>query len=259
MHINRHLDFASLTPLKDRWNELASGVPFRRWQWLETWWRHYGCHPDGRTRHDRELFVLTVWDDDNQLAAIAPWYRMTTRSGAHVIRFLGDGEVCSDYLSVLCRPGTESAVAEALTEWLTVQNQLSGPNRWDRLELIGAAADDAPVNQLLTQLQTQGNTVHYTRALNTWRVPLPESWDEYLMVLSKPHRNRLRRADKTYLKTGMVQVHQVQSLEQIPQFFDIFIDLHQKHWQARVSPAVLRRRRFKRFIESWQSCFSSKI
>ena len=75
MHVNFHSDLASLTPLATAWNDLADGVPFRSWEWLETWWRHYGCLEDGRPKRDHQLFVLTVWDDDNRLIAIAPWYR----------------------------------------------------------------------------------------------------------------------------------------------------------------------------------------
>src|SRR5262245_40582089 len=123
MHVNCHSDFASLTPLANSWNEFSCGIPFRRWEWAEAWWRHYGGDANGRPKRNRELFVLTIWDDCEQLVAIAPWYYLRTRSGARVIRFLGDGEVCSDYVTVLCRPGREDGVAEAIADWLTIRNQ----------------------------------------------------------------------------------------------------------------------------------------
>lgn len=127
MHVNSHHDFQSLSPLASAWNELAGGVPFRRWEWVETWWRHYGCREDGSPKPGCELFVLTVWDDNDELIGIAPWYRILTRSGARVVRFLGDGEVCSDYVSILCRNGKEEHVTEALADWLTIRNQTNYP------------------------------------------------------------------------------------------------------------------------------------
>ena len=82
MHITRHHDFASLASSLSIWNELAHGVPFRRWDWLEAWWRNYGCDDQGKAKPNHRLFVLTVHDDDGNLVGIAPWYQLRTRSGA---------------------------------------------------------------------------------------------------------------------------------------------------------------------------------
>ena len=270
MHVNFHGDFASLTPLAATWNELAAGVPFRSWEWLEAWWRHYGCHEDGRPKRDHQLFVLTVWDDDNRLVAIAPWYRLRTRSSARVIRFLGDGEVCSDYLTILCRSGQENHATDALADWLTVRNQAfasskysvspehrsntSSPQqrtdsdyRWDRLEFTGVAASDTTINHLLATLQACGNMIHHGRTPNSWRIALPSTWDEFLMILSKPHRNRLRRADKNYFQSGKVQSHQVQQSEEVAQFFGILVNLHQGRWQRRGLPGCFASPAFQAF------------
>jgi CelD/BcsL family acetyltransferase involved in cellulose biosynthesis len=269
MHVNFHSDLASLTPLATAWNDLADGVPFRSWEWLETWWRHYGCLEDGRPKRDHQLFVLTVWDDDNRLIAIAPWYRQHTRSGARVIRFLGDGEVCSDYLTVLCKPGQDIQAADALADWLSVRSQtFASPNstaptqhpntirrhtrvnadyRWDRLEFIGVAASDIAVNHLLATLQACGNMIHHGRTPNSWRVALPSSWNEFLMILSKPHRNRLRRADKNYFQSGKVQSLQVQRPDEVARFFDILVHLHQGRWQRRGLPGCFASPAFQSF------------
>ena len=50
-----------LKPLAGAWNALADGVPFRSWEWLESWWRAYGAGPG------RELFALIVVDDRGRL------------------------------------------------------------------------------------------------------------------------------------------------------------------------------------------------
>src|SRR5438105_10011121 len=118
MHITHHTSFETLNPWSQSWNELARGVPFRSWQWLESWWGHYGCEPNGQAKRNYELFILAVWGDDGSLAGVAPWYRLHGRSGARSLRFLGDGEVCSDYLSILCSPAGEESVAAVLAQWL---------------------------------------------------------------------------------------------------------------------------------------------
>ena len=60
-------DEADLEALRDEWNRLAGNVPFRRFEWLTTWWRHY-------RQPDWKLFVITVREADGELIGLAPWY-----------------------------------------------------------------------------------------------------------------------------------------------------------------------------------------
>lgn len=246
MHVTLHTDFASLAPCSDTWNEFARGVPFRRWEWVETWWRHYSRNESGQPRRQFQLFLLAVRSDDGKLLGIAPWYRLAGRSGALAVHFLGDGEVCSDYLSVLCAPGQEEAVAAALANWLSAQ-PAEESHRWDRLELSGIDATDVAVGRLLEFLQAHGNVVHHCPKFNGWRVALPATWDEYLMILSKPHRNRLRRAYRNYFESGRVMVRHAQTPEEIAQAFAILIQLHQGRWKFRGQPGCFASRTFEAF------------
>ena len=152
---------------------------------------------------------------------IAPWYRFRSRSGARAIHFLGDGEVCSDYLSILCKPQNADGIASALADWLGEANgsaagQPDGSNAgsedrgWDRLEIFGVDAADHAVNQLVTQLQARGSVVSPCRPMNTWRLPLPASWEELLEGQSKQHRNRLRKADREYFQSGRITARRVE-------------------------------------------------
>ncbi len=257
MQITRHCCFESLPAAwQSTWNELAHKVPFRRWDWLEAWWRNYSAEPDGTPTGRHDLYVLAVQDDQNNLIGIAPWYRLCTRSGSRVIRFLGDGEVCSDYLSVLCRDEHSIAVTKELANWLKDANQRHGAanqadrtddDRWDRLDFVGVDAADAVFNCLLAQLREAGNLVHFCPAMNTWRLDLPPTWDEFLSRLSKQHRNRLRRADRTYFQTGQVQVKRVDSADNWSEFFEILLDLHGRRWNNKGLPGVFASPRFAAF------------
>src|SRR5688572_7153895 len=69
-----------LAQLESRWNALAGGMPFRSWDWLATWWKHYGSvvrrQADGQDARpaDRQLYVLAVYSDARELLGVAPWY-----------------------------------------------------------------------------------------------------------------------------------------------------------------------------------------
>ena len=231
MPITLHTDFASLEPLSAAWNDLTAGVPFRRYEWAEAWWRNYCCADNAKPERNRQLFVLVQRDQHGQLAGIAPWYRQRVRSGAQVIHFLGDGEICSDHLTLLCRAGGENAVAAAMADWLS--DCASHEERaWDRLDITGVDADDVATGALLSQLDLRDNTVHSSQGPNGWSVKFPATWDEYLMVLSKPHRNRLRQAQKKFFDSGRAVVHYGQSADELAKAFEILIKLHQERWQA---------------------------
>ena len=160
---------AELTVLADAWNRLAGAVPFRRFEWIESWWRHYRL-PGWR------LFTLVVEDASGRPAAIAPWYVAPTSSGGRVVRWLGSGEVCSEYLTVLTRTGDEAAAAAALADWLSSE----GSDDWDLLLLEAVESGEPATTALSTEFARRGLTVHARPALNCWRCELPGDWNEFL-------------------------------------------------------------------------------
>ena len=96
------------------------------------------------------LAVLGVFDDSKSLMGLAPWYLEQSAVHGRVLRPLGSGEVCSDYLGLLCHPGTQEAVVEALTDYLVENGRRNDPGaiRWDLLELGGVDAEDRTVAEL---------------------------------------------------------------------------------------------------------------
>ncbi len=93
----------SFDKLKDCWEEWnlllegsISNSIFLTWDWLYSWAE---CFINPK----RRLFVLKVYDDDNRLVGIAPWYIEKIKIGPAAMRqvsFLGTPETASDYLDV---------------------------------------------------------------------------------------------------------------------------------------------------------------
>ncbi len=101
----------------ESWDRLAHGVPFRTWTWLSTWWRHYGT--TAADDPHRRLMVLAAEDASGRLTGIAPWFLERSAAKGWVLRWLGSGEVCSDYASLLCMTEDADRVTEALAAYLT--------------------------------------------------------------------------------------------------------------------------------------------
>jgi CelD/BcsL family acetyltransferase involved in cellulose biosynthesis len=253
MNITHFTTLAELAPLAAHWDRLARGVPFRSWAWLSAWWRHYGTASSDQ-QQKRRLYVLVVSNQAGIPVGIAPWYWDYTPAKGRVLRFLGLGEVCSDYLSVLCQPQMEVAVAEVLAVWLTEANRTprslsngSGSLAWDCLELTGVDAEDVVVAHLADRLEAQGNTVHRRAGANCWRIRLPDRWDEYLAQLSKNHRKQLRRMTDRLLDTGRAVVHHVDRTADLDEGWEFLVDLHQRRRQSLGEPGCFASARFYAF------------
>ena len=95
---------ADLEPFRQEWTELAtrSRSVFKTWEWLSTWWDHFG--------QDRHLMVVAVRSQD-RLVGILPLYRWRSRP-LRVLRFLG--HAVGDELGPVCAPADRPLMASAL-------------------------------------------------------------------------------------------------------------------------------------------------
>ncbi len=218
-----------LAPYADDWDRLAAGIPFRGWTWLSNWWRHYGPKNDAETLRTR-LATLCVFDDFDNLIGVAPWYLDCSALHGRVLRPLGSGEVCSDYLSILCHPAHEDAVVEAMAEFLLENISDNDPDslRWTLLAFDGIDAEDRRMAALVEQLAASGCSVDRRPRLNCWQLDLPTDWQSYVASLSRNLRRDIRRLERSLLDTDRVVLHEVRRLDELPLAMDILIDLHQR-------------------------------
>ncbi|NUQ61909.1 MAG: GNAT family N-acetyltransferase [Pirellulales bacterium] len=245
MQVLRYSNLDQLVPLAGDWDRLTRAVPFRSWAWTTTWWRHYGTLKEGPA--GRQLFVLGVRDEGDRLVGLAPWFVHRSASHGNVVRFLGTGEVCTDYLSVLCESDKLDAVAAALADWLTRAANGPGPDRWDLLCWEGVDAEDQAVRRVSDEFAQRGHTIHSRPGPNCWRIELPASWEEHLAALSKDHRKQLRRTERDYVATGRAVLHTVAGKRDLETALPILIDLHQRRRQELGEPGCYRSRRFAAF------------
>jgi len=214
-----------LVAIETPWNILAAGRPMCSWNWLATWWKHYA------NRNERELHVLAVYDvaqsDEDTLVGIAPWYVEHTAVGGDVIQPLGNGQVCTDHLTLLCRPGYVSTVATTIANYLT-----DNDDEWDRLELTSVDDDDEAMGLLVSELEARDTLVTAQQAANCWVLNLPQTWDQYTAILSESHQRQLRKCYRDQVESGRSRWHQVTKPSELEEAWQILIDLHQRRRNA---------------------------
>ena len=260
MLVRRLSHLTDLEPLRAPWRGLTRGVPLLGWEWLATWWGHYGPP----TARGSELFCLAVVDAQATLRGLAPWYLRRGVQGRQVL-FLGSGEVCTDYLTVLSAPGWEARVAESLADWLGDGRRRIGSSRpyhpddaWDQMEFTGVDAGDPMMAELMRAFRARGLLVHERPGPNCWRLDLPSTWDEYVARLSKSHRKQVGRCQRRVFDTGRARLTTVADESQLQRGLEVLVELHQRRRRSLGDAGRFADPRFDGFLRAaaeraWQS------
>jgi CelD/BcsL family acetyltransferase involved in cellulose biosynthesis len=235
--IQRIGDAGELQSLQRDWNRLAGDVPFRRFEWLEAWWRCYW-------QPGMELFVLALRDPAGELVALAPWYARRSALWGRVLSFLGSGQVCSDYLTVLAAPEYEAATGCALADWLAGDARRA----WDLIELDGMEPEDPVLQRLVAELALRGHVVHQRERIGAWRLELPGDWKSYESRLSKSRRGGVRTLEKRYFQTGRAVLRTADTAEAVERGLKILHELHQKRRKSLGDPGCFASPRFANFL-----------
>lgn len=250
MHVERIHTASQLASIAVDWNTLADTMPFHTWDWLGTWWKYYGSDADRDPLTSRDLFVLAVYEDakadvpnsSRNLIGIAPWCLEHSAIQGSVIRWLGHGEVCTDHLSLVCRPFDAHRVAGAVAGALT--NEFTD---WDRLDLDHVDAHDTTIAQLMSMLKENVSHIHQQTAGACWVLDLPETWEEYLASISKSHRKQLRQLERRVLDSERAVWHRVETKDDLHHAWDVLVDLHQRRRKTLGEPGCFASQTFHDF------------
>ncbi len=228
--------------LRPDWDRLAGSRIFCRFDWMRGWWRSYGFDR-GRP------FIVVVSDENGVVRGLAPWWRQVSVTSGRLLQFLGSGDVCSDYLSLLSLPKDEQAVARTVADWLC------RGQGWDALELDGVLQEDSAISVMLSACRDRGCSLAERPAMSCWHLQLPTSWEEYVGRLSKSHRKQVRRVERRLLQTGQFQLRRAQTEQERNRVFAELVRLHQLRWESVGEPGVFSTQRFSDFLreitETW--------
>lgn len=213
MQLDTVTDLERLSALGDQWNSLALPSPMQSFKWLAKWWESYADA-------SRELLVV-VARQDGDVVGIAPWY-VENRRSRQILRWLGDGDVCSDHGTLLANESTVQEFTAQLAGWLLQ----SAGELWDELVLDSIDEDDASCRLLVETLAEAGCPQVERHEPGSCYVELPPTMDEYLMSVSKNHRKRCRKWEKTYFQTGRAQVRVATTADDCLAQWQTLVELH---------------------------------
>jgi len=191
-----------LKDVKEEWNRLLEGSIsnsiFLTWEWAYSWAECF-------INEERELFAVKLYDDNNRLIGIAPWYKSVIKIGPFFIRqinFIGTPETASDYLDVFTTKGREKEVSNYLYDYLFGESS----NSWDSLNLQDAKAESLFLLNFMHKHRLMGRHFEISQGSFCPIISLPDTEAEFLSKISSSRSKRFRQDLRTLKKTDEVDI-----------------------------------------------------
>lgn len=212
LEVRVHREAGDFTKLAPAWRPLMAASrhahPFYDPAWHLAWWRHLGSGT---------LHICTVHRPDGALAAVAPF----VVSDEGLLRLTG-GEDLSDYLDIVAADGSHAEV------WAALLAHLHGPEApaWSEMFLRGLP-DASPTRAVLADpAGPAGGRAVLAQEDVCPVIALPDSWDDYMGMLStRDERDLRRKIRKAQMETGL-EFASTLSEDRIEADLDTFVRLH---------------------------------
>jgi CelD/BcsL family acetyltransferase involved in cellulose biosynthesis len=200
---------AEFKALRTNWDNLflraKSKSIFLTWEWLFTWWCHFG--------NAKELALITVWNLTNQLVGIAPFYQQETGHFPRIksLHFLGNNSVASDFMDFLIIKDDIPQIFEEIGRFLTEID-------WDYLELNDLTTASGTFDFIIEWCQR--NRFFYNKIHDEICpfIQLNQNYEAFLSGLGKRTRRNIRNFERRLEKDFRVKFNS---------------------WQEKISPSDL--------------------
>ena len=230
MIVREFNSIAELGAFRDAWRALLAKTPrasfFQSFDWLETYWRHYGKH--------QKLRALVIFGADEAPVGVLPlvvrWE--TTRLGR--LRYL---TYPLDYWGSFYGPiGTDPrAVLDA-----GLKHIAAAKRDWDAIELRWAGEGDFDTADASGALEANGFDACRTPVDHTALIRMEHlSWDDYLASRGTKWRNNYRRWERRAAELGEISLLRYRPSGELQgdgdprwDLYDACLSLAERSWQG---------------------------
>ncbi len=218
-------DFESL---RDDWDDCLHRCPpaavFVAWEWLHTWWRHYGEHQPLR---------IAVARRSGRVVGILPLYiqRRPTLGGVHarVLRPIGrGGDTAPDYLGPIV--DEEQGSREVIS---SLCRAVVADGSWDAMDLTDFVETSAYPEIMEATCRSSGLRVQRKPFGLIPVTELPPTWDGYLATLTKDQRHNIRRARRRLIEEHGARLFVWEDACSLDRAIDRLGELHRLRWESR--------------------------
>jgi CelD/BcsL family acetyltransferase involved in cellulose biosynthesis len=197
----------SFDSLASHWDQLSRNLNYSSVfvlpAWMNTWWQVFGG--------GAELYLRAVRQGEKAVG-LAPLMLKEGRAS-----IIGSADVC-DYLDFVVAPGVEADFFSVLLDDLKQKNV-----RY--LDLEGLRPDSTVLTSFTDLARKRGCEVFCQPVDVTLELDLPNTWEEYLEILTAKQRHEVRRKLRRLLEAGKVNYHFANEVNAVRSALDIFLNL----------------------------------
>jgi CelD/BcsL family acetyltransferase involved in cellulose biosynthesis len=225
--------------LRDQWNSLGSSAietVFLTHGWLASWLQELAP--------SAQLHVLTAWEGDRLVAAL-PLFGDPKVGRGRRWAFMGVGTLTPNHLDVIAEPGYLPQARTRFAEMLAEKRA-----DWDILEFGKLPADTATAEAFTVRFAESGFATANSVAAACPYCELPPSYDEYLSMLKRRLRKKIRQtrrwvAEQPDSRRAALTDTETDSLAALASL----VRIHQARWKGRGYPGAFADPRVVRFHE----------
>ena len=206
-HNSYAVDSVTLDTVYDYWQQTSNtsqwNCLFVLPSWLKVWWKNFN--------NGAELYLLSIRQED-QTIGIAPFQR-----NENTVQFIGDKNVC-DHLDCIVAPENTAEFYRILINHLK-QDGVA------KLDLGPIRPASSVFTTLLPAAEKEGYRISNEHIDTSFEVELPNTWDEYLFILSGKERHETRRKLRRLYEAGHVESRLVDETLSVEKEMETFLTL----------------------------------
>lgn len=238
VEVNTYSDFLTY---ENAWQDILQKCDhsiFSTWEWLSTWWKHFG---------KSKRLELLMAEENGRLIGIAPlMYSVHRMLGLQMgkIEFIGTPD--SDYNDFILADKKEQCMK------LFIEFLYGLSEKWNCVELwdIPEYAQSLPLLRKFAKTLKPFHVCPFIR--------LPKSYEALLGSLSARQRKHIRQGFRYLEKDFKVDFLDYSASQFVSDGMNAFFDLHQKRWNAAGLPGVFADQGLRSFHINVARSFSGK-
>jgi CelD/BcsL family acetyltransferase involved in cellulose biosynthesis len=227
--------------LQSVWNsllEVGGNSVFSTWEWLSTWWKHFG---------NEKKLVLLVAEENGNILGIAPlMYSVYKMFGLRMGKIEFIGTHYSDYNDFILADKKEECVK------LFLKFLYNSSGKWNCIELRDIP-EDAQALLFLRRFTESVKPFHGCPF-----VGLPKSFEALLGSLSARQRKNIKQGFRRLEEDYQVDFLDYSASQCVSDGMKTFFDLHQKRWNVAGLPGFFAEQESRSFHLDVARSFSQK-
>ncbi|MFC1829246.1 GNAT family N-acetyltransferase [Thermodesulfobacteriota bacterium] len=171
--------------------------------WLKAWWETFG---------DNKALAIVTGYHDGKLIGIVPM-----RVEDETARFIGGEDVC-DYQDAILHANAHPVFFETILSHLKT-------NGIRYLELGDLRPESLLLREMPKLAAKMGYTVVSDQTAFSYEIPLPQSWESYLLMLNGKQRHEVRRKMRRLDEAGSIDTRVVYRPDEISEAMNLFFSM----------------------------------